>query len=88
MPPPASNTSPAPSGSERARGREIRDAQADVLERAGLPRPLGVEERQLAAAGVRAHQRELLVLRDHVHAQVALEERQRCVARSSTQKAT
>ena len=64
-----------PVGQRGARRREVGDAQTDVLERARLARPLGVEERQLAAPGVAAHQREVALLRDHVHAEMALEER-------------
>jgi hypothetical protein len=43
-------------------------------ERPGLARALGAEEGQLAAAGVRAHEGELVGAVDHVHAHVAGEE--------------
>src|SRR5207248_511256 len=56
------------------RGLEIRDAQGDVLERAALARAFRVEERQLAAPRIRAEQRELVGLIDHVHAETCSEE--------------
>ena len=55
MPPPMSKTSRRPGGQRARAACEIRDAQADVLERARLARAFGVEERQLAAAGVASH---------------------------------
>src|SRR5207248_4914302 len=56
------------------RGLEIGDAQGDVLERAALARTFRVEERQLAATRVRAEQRELVGLVDHVHPETCSEE--------------
>ena len=41
-----------------------------MLERAGLARPLGLEERQLAAPRVRADEREAVGAVDHVHAEM------------------
>ena len=46
-----------------------------MLQRAVLTRAVGVEQRQLAAAGVAAEQGEVLLVRDDVHADVTLEER-------------
>ena len=62
-------------GQRGARRGEVGDAQRDVLEHAPLARAFGVEERQLAAPRVAAEQREVRLLRDHVHAEVALAER-------------
>jgi hypothetical protein len=45
-----------------------------VLERAALTRPLGLEERQLAAASVRADEGELVGSLDHVHAEMSGDE--------------
>ena len=52
------------------RGREVVDPERDVPERAALARPLGVEERQLAAARVGADERERVRALDDVHAEV------------------
>jgi hypothetical protein len=46
---------------------QVVHAESDVLQRATLARPLRVEQRQLAAPGVGADQRELVRLLDHVH---------------------
>ena len=75
IPSPASNTSGVPVRQRGTCRGEIGDAQGDVLQRAGLARAFGVEERQLAASRIAAEQREVLLLRDHVHAEVTLEER-------------
>ena len=53
---------------------EVEDSQADPLERAWLARAFRREERQLAAAGIGADERELVRSVDHVHAHVAGEE--------------
>ena len=63
-----------PGRKQRASGREVGDAQADVRERPGLARALGVEQRQLAAPRVGADEREALGPLDHVHAEVARRE--------------
>ena len=48
---------------------ERRHAQADPSERPALPRPVCVEERELAAARIGAEQREAVGLLDHAHAE-------------------
>ena len=53
---------------------EARDSQRDVLERAGLARPLGREQRQLPAARVRADERERVGAVDDVHADALRDE--------------
>src|SRR5438128_1144182 len=58
----------------RARLREVRDAQRDVLERATFTRTLGVEQRQLPAPRIRANERERVLPVDDVHAKVAGDE--------------
>jgi hypothetical protein len=45
-----------------------------VGERSLLTWPLGVEQGELAAARIAAHQREVVLARNHVHPEVALEE--------------
>jgi hypothetical protein len=55
-------------------GREVGDPQADMLERTLLTRAFGVEERQLATAGVASDQREVVLAGDHVHPQMPFEE--------------
>ena len=58
----------------RERLVEVEDAQAHAAERAWLALPLRGEERQLAAPGIRADERELVRAVDHVHADVRGEE--------------
>jgi hypothetical protein len=55
------------------RRREIGDAKRYVGERALLAGALRVEQGELAATGVTAHQRERVLARDHVHSEVVLE---------------
>ncbi len=50
-----------------ARILEIGHAQSHTLQHAALPRPVGVEERQLPAAGVAADEREVVRPLDLVH---------------------
>ena len=67
----------APRQLERQRvghGVEVAHAQHHALERAALPRALGVEERELAQLGVDAHEREGVGRLDHVHAEVVAQE--------------
>ena len=52
------------------RRREVGDAEGDMTERSALTRPLGVEQRDLAAPRIRAEQREPLGLVDRVHAEM------------------
>jgi hypothetical protein len=54
--------------------RQIAHPQDDALEHARLALPLGSEERQLPAPGVRAHQGEVAGPLDHVHAEVLADE--------------
>ena len=61
---------------------EVPHAQHDALERAGIARALGGEQRQLAAARIRPDQGEVVGALDHVHAEVgAREVRQRIAVR-------
>ena len=53
---------------------EVGDPQPDAREGAPLAGSFAVEERQFPAAGVAAHQREVALLRDHVHADVPFQE--------------
>ena len=62
-------------GQSSAGRGQIGDAQSDMLQRAVLTRAIGVEQRQLAATGIAAEQGEVLFVRDDVHADVPLEER-------------
>ena len=48
---------------------ERRDPEADPRKRAAFPRPLCIEERELAAARIGAEQREAVGLLDHAHAE-------------------
>src|SRR6266849_2208407 len=66
---------------ELASGRQLRerlvergDAECDVLQRAALAWPLRVEERELAAARIRADEREALRALDDVHPEVRRDE--------------
>src|SRR5204863_8161982 len=52
------------------RAREVGDAQRDVLQRSAFPRALGLEQRQLAAPGIRPDERELVGALDHVHPEI------------------
>ena len=52
----------------RDRRAQVGDAERDVLQGTLLARALGVEERQLAAPGVRADEREPIGVLDHMHA--------------------
>jgi hypothetical protein len=63
-----------PFGEPGERAAEVGDAQRDVLECPSFAHALRVEERQLAAARVRADERELVRPVDHVHAEVARDE--------------
>ena len=56
-------------------GGQVGDAERDVLQRSLLTRALGIEQGQLPAARVAPEQGEVLLVRDHVHADVTLEER-------------
>ena len=58
-------------GKRLASGREAGHPQRHMLERAALARALGGEERELAAPGVGADERERVGAVDHVHAEVA-----------------
>ena len=58
----------------RDRRPQVGYAEADVLERAALTRPFGLEERQLAAASVRTDKCELVGPLDHVHAEMSGDE--------------
>ena len=49
---------------------KLRHAQGDVLERPGLTRPFGVEERELAAARVCADEGEVVLPVDDVQAEL------------------
>ena len=55
----------------RDRSPEVGHAERDVLEGPTFTRPLRLEKRQLAAAGVRADERELVGPLDHVHAEMS-----------------
>ena len=59
---------------------EVVHAKDDALERPGIARPLGGEERQLAAACVRSDERELVGAVDLVHPEVVAEELREGVA--------
>ena len=71
MPSPMSKTSPTPAGSSARGCGEIGDAQPDMLERASLTGAVGVEQRQLPVPGVRADEREVRLVGDDVHAEMA-----------------
>ena len=57
-----------------------------MLERPALSRPLGLEQRQLAAAGVRADERELVRSLDHVHAEMSGQEIRNGIALSDPER--
>jgi hypothetical protein len=63
-----------PAGQLGERRVEIGDAQRNMLQRTALPWTLSREERELAPPRVRAEQRELVGLVDHVHPEVRREE--------------
>ena len=65
---------------------QVGHAKRDVLERPALSRPLSLEQRQLAAAGVRADERELVRSLDHVHPEMSGQEIRNGIALSDPER--